>query len=83
MHEQPNCAYDTVLPIKPGDNGYALHFLVVIFYEADMPFEGRDVFPTRKIRGINQQSDFALLLDETHEVISESSLLIHRLLLCV
>jgi hypothetical protein len=39
MHEQPNCAYDTVLPIKPGDNGYALHFLVVIFYEADMPFE--------------------------------------------
>jgi len=67
MHEQPNCAYDRVLPIMPGDNGYAPHFLVVIFYEADMPFEGRDVSPTRKIRGINQQSDFALLLDETRE----------------
>jgi hypothetical protein len=53
-----------MLPIMPSDNGYALHFLVVIFYEADMPFEGRDIFPARKIRGINQQSDFALLLDE-------------------
>jgi hypothetical protein len=53
-----------MLPIMPSDNGYALHFLVVIFYEADMPFEGRDIFPARKIRGINQQSDFALLLNE-------------------
>jgi hypothetical protein len=36
----------------------------VLFYEADVPFESRDVFPTRKIRGVNQQSDSALPLDE-------------------
>ena len=64
MHEQPNCAYDPMLPVMPSDNGYALHFPVVIFHESNMPFEGRDVLPARKIRGINQQSDFALLPDE-------------------
>ena len=54
MHEKTNCADDPMLPIVPGDNGYAFYFLVVIFYKADMPFEGGHVFPARTIRGINQ-----------------------------
>ena len=64
MNEQPNCAYDPMLPVMASDDGYALHFQLVLFYEANVPFESRDVFPTRKIRGVNQQSDSALLLDE-------------------
>ena len=64
MNEEPNCAYNPMLPIMTSDNGDALHFLVVIVYEADMPFKGGDIFPAREIRGINQQSDFALLLDQ-------------------
>ena len=64
MHEQPNCAYDPVLPVMASDDGYALHFQLVLFYEADVPFEGRDIFPTRKIRGVDQQSDFAVQPDE-------------------
>ena len=57
MHEQPNCAYDPMLPVMASDDGYALDFLLVLFYEADVPFEGRDIFPTRKIRGVDQQPD--------------------------
>jgi hypothetical protein len=33
----------------PNDNGYALHFLVVIFHEADVLLEGGDIFPAAKI----------------------------------
>jgi hypothetical protein len=64
MNEQPNCAYDPMLPVMASDDGYALHSLLVLFYKADVPFESRHVFPTRKIRCVNQQSDSALLLDE-------------------
>jgi hypothetical protein len=49
MHKQPNCAYYPMLSVMPSDNGYALHLLVVTFDEANMPFQGRDVFPARKI----------------------------------
>jgi hypothetical protein len=64
MHEQPNCTYDPMLPVMASDDGYALHSLLVLFYEADVPFESRHVFPTRKIRRVNQQSYSALLPDE-------------------
>jgi hypothetical protein len=53
-----------MLPFMPSHNGYALHFLMVIFHKADMSFEGRDVFPATKVRSVNQQSDCAPLLDE-------------------
>ena len=41
MHEQPNCAYDPMLPVIASDDGYALHFQLMLFYEADVPFECR------------------------------------------
>ena len=37
MNEQPNCAYDPMLPVMASDDGYALHSLLVLFYEADVP----------------------------------------------
>jgi hypothetical protein len=64
MQKQPHGAYDPILPFMSNDNGYALYFLVVIFYEADVFLEGSDILPAAKIRGVNQQSYVALLLEE-------------------
>jgi len=42
-----------MLPVMPSHNGYAFHFLMVIFHKADMSFKGRDVFLATKVRSIN------------------------------
>ena len=64
MHEDSDRADQPTLPFVRNDDGEALDFLLVFFYEASMIFESGDILPAIESGSINKQPDFPTLTDE-------------------